>query len=57
MGEKWENKFRYLVLAVEEEEEEEEEVEDAELLNRSNKIRCYLVGDIVIKTGDMWAVF
>jgi hypothetical protein len=26
-------------------------------LNRSNKIRCYLVGDIVIKTGDMWAVF
>jgi hypothetical protein len=25
--------------------------------NRSNKSRYYLVGDIVIRTGDMWAVF
>ena len=24
--------------------------------SRSNKSRYYLVGDIVIKTGDMWAV-
>jgi hypothetical protein len=31
IGEKWENKIRYLALAVEEE-EEEEEVDDAELL-------------------------
>ena len=25
--------------------------------NRNNKSRYYLVGDIFIKTGDMWAVF
>jgi hypothetical protein len=25
--------------------------------NRSNKSRYYLVGDIVIRTGNMWAVF
>ena len=32
IGEKWEIKITYLVLAMEEEEKEEEEVEDAELL-------------------------
>jgi hypothetical protein len=55
MRKKWENKIRYLVLAVVAEEEEEVGVQN--YLNRGNKSRYYLVGDIVIKTGDMWAVF
>ena len=56
IGEKWENKIRYLVLTVEEEEEEVGgRVQN--YCNRSNKSRYYLVGDIVIKTGDIRAVF